>query len=133
MCALALHQNGYGDATRSTGTPRDIEYQLFGRVTGRLHKALAADAGFPQLAEALSENLSLWRTIALEVADVRNELPKHLRAQLFYMFEFTSAHTQKVLRREADATVLIDINRTIMRGLRPLAAEKASDECPASS
>jgi len=41
-----------------------------------------------------------------------------LRAQLVYLGEFTRAHTQKVLRGEADPAPLIDINSAIIRGLR---------------
>jgi len=133
MPANALKQNGYIDATRSTGTPRDIEYRLFSRVTGRLNRASQDGAAFPDLVQALNDNLTLWRTIALDVADDGNDLPDQLRAQLFYIYEFTSAHTPKVLRREADASVLIDINTSIMRGLRPTMPGKGTDPCLASS
>ena len=131
MCAYALRQNGYANATRSTGMPRDVEYQLFSRVTGKLNRASGKDGSFAELAEALHENLVLWRTIAVDVADEKNELPQSLRARLFYMFEFTTAHTRKVLQRQADPNVLIEINTSIMRGLRPNAPGKGQDECQA--
>lgn len=131
MLANAMRQNGYMSATRSTGTPRDVEYQLFSRVTGRLNRADSESAGFSELAEALHENLALWTTIGLDVMESGNGLPDSLRAQLFYLFEFTRGHTQKVLRREADASALVDVNTAVMRGLRPGAVAKGADTCPA--
>lgn len=119
MSAYSAMQTGYLGVARSTGMPREIEYQLFSQITGRLHRAGTDAVSFPDLAEALNDNLTLWRTIALDVATEDNELPEMLRAQLFYLYEFTDAHTKKVLRREADATALIDVNRSIMRGLKP--------------
>ncbi len=125
MSALAYQQNGYLAATKSTGMPRDVEYQMFSRVTGKLNRGTRDGESFNILVEALNENLSLWRTIALDVMDPDNELPPMLRARLFYLYEFTSVHTQKVLRREADPAPLIDVNMSIMRGLRtPASKEK---------
>lgn len=119
MPAYALMQNGYVDATKSTGSPRDVEYALFTQITGRLNQAMAGDGDFPALAAAMSENLALWQTIALDVVDDDNAFPDMLRAQLFYLYEFTRAHTRKVLKREADAAALVEVNTSIMRGLRP--------------
>ena len=127
MSALAYQQNGYVSATRSTGMPRSIEYQVFSRVTGKMHKGVQPDAPFNVLAEALHENIMLWTTLGLEVADDSNELPDQLRAQIFYLFEFTRAHTPKVLRGEADVQALIDINTSIMRGLRAAPQTEGTD------
>lgn len=106
--------------------PRNIEYQLFSKTTGRLNKASQPDGSFNDLAQALSDNLELWRILALDVIDDENGLPDQLRAQLFYLFEFTNAHTSKVLRGEADATALIDINTSIMKGLRQSPQEEGT-------
>lgn len=129
MSALAQKQNGYMEATRSVGMPREVEYHLFSQITGRLNRANKEGADFALLAEALHENVALWRTIGLSVAEPENELPPQLRAQLFYLFEFTREHTPKVLRGEADAAALIDINTNIMRGLRQSAPEQGLDQC----
>lgn len=74
--------------------------------------------GFSELAAALHENRRLWILLATSVADSENELPQSLRAQLFYLAEFTLQHSQKVLDGTASADVLIDINTSVMRGLR---------------
>lgn len=113
-----LKTNGYMAATRSTGMPRDVEYQVFCKVTGAMSRASEDPADFPALAAAMNENLVLWRTIAVDVMDKDNGLSKELRAQLFYLFEFAQSHTPKVLRGEADATALIDINTSIIGGLK---------------
>ncbi|MEO1490896.1 MAG: flagellar biosynthesis regulator FlaF [Pseudomonadota bacterium] len=118
MSAYALKNNGYLDATRHTGTPREIEYQLFSRITGRLNQARAQDVAYADLVAALQDNLTLWRTITIDVMDDANSLPPQLRAQLVYLYEFTAAHTRKVLRKDADVTALIEVNASVMRGLR---------------
>lgn len=133
MSALAPRQNGYMNATRSVGTTRDVEYQLFARITGRLNQATLGKADFKELVSAIDENLTLWRTIAFDVMDEENALPAMLRAQIFYLYEFTRSHSQKVLRKEADALALIDINTSMMRGLRAAAGTEAEEatQCPA--
>ena len=126
MTVAAHKQNGYLDATKTVGMPREVEYQLFARVTGKLNRGYRKDLDFTDLVEALHENLTLWRTLALEVIDDNNDLPDQLRAQIFYLFEFTRAHTPKVMRKEADVSALVDINMSIMRGLRqPSMAEQS--------
>ena len=118
-----LQTNGYMAATRSTGMPRDVEYQVFCRVTGAMNRAAAEPVDFPALAAALNENLILWRTLALDVKDHDNGLSKQLRAQLFYLFEFTQSHTPKVLRGDADVSALVDINTAIIGGLKQRSAQ----------
>jgi len=118
MSVEAIPQTGYGDATRALGTPRSIEYQVFSQMTGRLRRSSRPGTDFSDLADALHENLRLWSVIATDVAGDQNALPAQLRAQLFYLYEFTVAETQKVLRRDTDAAALIDVNTTVMRGLR---------------
>ncbi|MEL6999237.1 MAG: flagellar biosynthesis regulator FlaF [Pseudomonadota bacterium] len=113
-----LQTSGYMAAARSTALPRDIEYKVFSNVTGQLKRRASDAADFPALLQALTENVNLWRTIAFDVMDADNGLPKQLRAQLFYLFEFTQAHTTKVMRREAGVEPLIEINSAIMQGLK---------------
>ena len=56
--------------------------------------------------------------MAVDVANKDNELPEALRAQIFYLAEFTQLHSRKVLRREATVAPLVEINSSVMRGLR---------------
>lgn len=130
MDAHARASASYGGAQLAVKSPRQIEYQAFARITHALGAA-ASDAGpaaFPRLAAALHENLKLWTVIATDVALPGNALPNPLRARLFYLAEFTRVHTKKVLSREAEAAPLIEINTTVMRGLRQRAE---AEPCPA--
>ncbi|MFC3181851.1 flagellar biosynthesis regulator FlaF [Cypionkella sinensis] len=100
-------------------TPRSLEYDLLARITKRLGQAAAARReNFPALMAALDENLRLWSTLASDVADSGNTLPSKLRAQLFYLYEFTNLHSKAVRADKGSVDVLIDINTAVMRGLR---------------
>lgn len=107
----------YGTARQHTRNPRETEFQLIGQITARIASASADPNNFSALASAIAENRTLWARIATFVADDNNELPANLRAQLFYLYEFVTQHSSKVLNRSADATALIDINRSVMQGL----------------
>lgn len=119
MTAQILARAAYAGPSVATRTARDIEYDAFARSTHRLgHAAADPDAGFSALAQAIHDNRSLWTALAIDVADEGNALPGPLRAQIFYLAEFTVAHSQKVLAGQADVKALIDINTAVMRGLR---------------
>lgn len=115
-----MAKTAYTAPGQPTRTLRGTEYELFARITHRLRAAhaLGSGPGFAALARALHDNRRLWTALAADVADKDNSLPPPLRAQIFYLAEFTRLHTRKVLAREADAEVLIDINTAIMKGLR---------------
>jgi len=98
-------------------TPRSIEAQLLGDVTAQLRKAAGQADNYPKMVDALHRNRQMWTTFAMNIADKDNELPKELRAQLFYLAEFTEAHSQKILRGEAQAGALVEINLSVLRGL----------------
>lgn len=100
-------------------TPRALEYDLLARVTGRLKAADARrDTDHPGFVRALNDNLSLWSTLAADVAGDGNQLPAMLRARLFWLYEFTAQHSRAVLDGTAGIEVLVDINTAVMRGLR---------------
>lgn len=116
---VAAARAGYAQPAGPTRTARGLEYDLFARITRRMTTAWAdRKADFPALASALDENTRLWSTLAADVADPGNGLPAPLRAQLFYLFQFTADHSAKVLAGNAGIEVLVDINTAIMRGLR---------------
>jgi flagellar protein FlaF len=108
----------YAPAHSATRSGRSAELQVFTEVTTRLRQTAALGApGFARLAAALHDNRRLWTRLAADVADDGNALPRALRAQLFYLAEFTEHHSRRVLRGEAEAQALIDINMAVMRGL----------------
>lgn len=111
--------SAYGNPKASVKSPRQVEYQAFAKITQDLKGASTENViEFPRLVAALHENLRLWTIVATDVVVDENELPDALRAQLFYLAEFTRAHTSKVLKGEAETEALIDINTAIMKGLR---------------
>lgn len=128
MFEAALARDGYATSVGTTASPRSMEYQIFARVTRRLANATRETfQEFAELAEALHDNLQLWTVVAADVASEQNKLPKDLRSKLFYLYEFTRKHSAKVLDGDADANVLVDINMSVMRGLRGDAAEEGED------
>ena len=119
MNAIDMARTAYSIPQDATRTLRDIEYDAFARVTHRMKSASRGDSNaFPALVRALQENTQLWTIIAADVAEPTNGLPAPLRAQLFYLYEFTAQHSRKVLAGNATTDALVDINTCVMRGLR---------------
>ncbi len=118
MNAVDMAKMAYGSSTSPVRTPRSIEYALFTRISHRLKTATAmGPQGFGTLVQALHDNRKLWTTMAVDVAGKDNALPQSLRAQIFYLARFVDHHTRKVLKGEATADPLIDVNMAMMRGL----------------
>lgn len=116
---MQMARTAYGHAHTPVRSPRQIEYDLFARVTHDLAQADAARAeDHPAFVAALYRNLQFWQVLAGDVATEGNGLPEPLRARLFYLYQFTAEHSRRVLAGEAEAAVMIDINRAVMRGLR---------------
>ncbi len=121
MISAANRKTAYASIDTPVKTPRSVEYETFAQVTRRLARADAdrkAPGGFTELAEALHDNQRLWNVLASDVAGERNQLPKELRARLFYLAEFTRLHSRNVLSGAGAAGVLVEINTAVMRGLR---------------
>lgn len=118
MNAFSMAKMAYSNTATPTRTPRGIEYDAFARITHRIKTSGDDAKKFNALAAALYDNKKLWSILATDVADKNNPLPKELRGQIFYLYKFTAQHTSKVLRKTASVDALIDINTTIMRGLR---------------
>ena len=96
---------------------RALEYDLLARATKALSVSRGQDVDYAKLLTALDENQRLWSTLAADVAEPENGLPQKLRAQLFYLYEFTTHHSRAVRDNKASVDVLIDINTAVMRGL----------------
>lgn len=115
----ALHQakTAYGTTRKTTRTPRGIEYEAFARITHAL-KVAESNNDFNSLAASLHQNRQLWTILASDVAENSNGLPEELRARIFYLAEFTSFQTRQILKKKASVEVLVDVNSSVMRGLR---------------
>lgn len=110
-------RRAYAPTHVSLHTPRSVEARLLSQITSRLQQYQTSTNSFADLVDALHQNREMWTTLASDVADEGNGLPQQLRAQIFYLAEFTDQHSQKVLKGEADVSALIDINTAILRGL----------------
>lgn len=117
MNATILAQAAYSASAAPLRTSRGTEHDVFSKITRRLRQSNSA-GGYAGFVQALHDNRQLWTLLAVDVADQDNGLPQQLRAQIFYLAEFTLLHTSKVLAGEAGPEALIDINNTIMQGLR---------------
>lgn len=119
MTSERILRAAYARPEIALSNPRAMEYDLMARVTAALKSAEAeGQPGFPALARALDRNLRMWSALAADVAGAENGLPRELRARLFYLYEFTVQHSRAVLDGREKASVLVDINTAVMRGLR---------------
>ena len=108
----------YRATQAATEDPRVTEYRLFGQVTGALITAQRAGTTGGPLAEAVDWNRKVWRTLAAECLDERNQLPQALRANIVSLSLWVTKYSKEVTRQGAPLDPLIDINRTIMQGLQ---------------
>jgi flagellar biosynthesis activator protein FlaF len=108
----------YQNTQRITEDSRQTEYRLFGQVTGALISAQRAGITGGPLAEAVDWNRKLWRTLATDCLDERNQLPQELRANIVSLSLWVTKYSKDVTRKGAPLDPLIDINRTIMQGLQ---------------
>lgn len=119
--SIAAHaKTNYGTDTQVLKSPREVEYDLLARITGRMKAHLPHDPGRTDLGliQALQDNRRLWTAFAADLAHQDNAFPSELRARLFFLAEFSLAHTSRVLAGQTTADVLVEINTSIMRGLR---------------
>jgi flagellar protein FlaF len=113
-----MTHKAYQNAQQVAEDPRATEYRLFGQVTGALIDAKKTGVSGGPLAEAIDWNRKLWRTLASDCLDDRNQLPKEVRAQIISLSLWVSKYSKQVTRTGAPMDPLIEINRTIMQGLQ---------------
>lgn len=118
MNVIQQAQQAYAPTQTAIRTDRSVEAQLISQITSRLRKgASGGKAAYPAFIAAVHDNRRMWTAMAADVADKGNALPAALRAQIFYLAEFTMQHSQQVIRGTATADALIDVNTAVMRGL----------------
>jgi len=108
----------YQNIQRITEDPREVEYRLFGQVTGALIDAQRVGAKGGPLVEAVSRNRQLWRMLAADCLDDGNQLPKEVRANIISLSLWVTKYSKEVTRQGATLDPLISVNRSIMEGLR---------------
>ena len=108
----------YKNTQRITEEPRTTEYRLFGQVTGALIDVQKTGKDGGPLVEAIDWNKKLWRTLAADCMDDRNQLPQEVRAKIVSLSLWIAKYSRKVTREGASLDPLIQVNRTIMQGLK---------------
>lgn len=112
----------------SQTTYRDNEYAALSQITFIMQKTkFDKDHNIQDLLLSINNNLKLWTIFATDVAREENPLPTELKAALFYLFEFTKFETHRIIKGDGDIDTLIDINKSIMKGLRKSEVDKCQD------
>jgi flagellar protein FlaF len=116
----------YRQAAQRAENPREAEYRLFGQVTRALIEADQLDpSNMTGRMDALDWNRRLWSALATDCADPGNALPQSLRASFISLSLWVNRHTTSVMLREEEIGPLIEVNRIVMQGLAPQAAQAA--------
>jgi flagellar protein FlaF len=108
----------YQNTQRITEDPRSTEYRLFGQVTGALIDVQKAGQNGGTLVEAVDWNKKLWRTLAADCMDERNQLPQDIRAKIVSLSLWIAKYSRQVTRNGAPLDPLIEVNRNMMQGLK---------------
>ena len=116
MQSLALKT--YGDTQQRTASGKEIEQALFAQITQDLEQVASEDKPVPSIwAEAVSRNLQLWTLLAADLMSADNALIEETKKGLLVLSEFVRRTSMDVLSGGEGLSDLIDINKTIMKGL----------------
>ena len=111
----------YQKAQKITESPRETEYRLFGQVTHALMGIRGRERQDKRVIDALDWNRRMWGVLSMDCGSEGNGLAIPLRAQIISLSLWVSKHSSEVRRGTADVEPLIEINTTIMEGLRAAA------------
>ncbi len=111
----------YQKTQKITESPRESEYRLFGQVTHALVGVRDVERNDRRVIDALDWNRRMWTVLATDCGSEENALADKLRAQIISLSIWVSRHSTLVMRGTEDVEPLIEINTTIMEGLRAAA------------
>lgn len=124
-----MHQlayRAYGQTTRQTADPRQIEKTLFEQVTDALvHVNQSGGADAALWADAVHRNSQLWLTLAGDLLTPENALPSELKTGLLNLAEFVRRTSLAVLAGREGMDDLIAINQAVLGGLEAQSAAMA--------
>ncbi len=109
----------YKKTITETEEPRELERKVFLQINGDLERAAKAGK-FPlsgEALDALSRNQKLWGELMFDCAYKDNPLPAQLKAGIISLAIFVDRHTPLVISGEKAIEPLLEINRSIIRGL----------------
>jgi len=111
----------YRQSMRDTITPRELEHRVFAQVTAELEACGRAGDRFA-IIRAVDRNRRLWGAMVTDLAGQDNLLPAALKAGLISLGLWVNRYSGTVLTEDSPVQPLIDVNRTVMQGLRSPAA-----------
>lgn len=122
MSGYAVYQR----TQNATQSPRDVEYRLLGQVTSALMAARDNPRDIHAKVDALQWNRDVWSAFRVDLAGDDNGLPRALRASLISLSLYIERECIKSMAPKGELDELIELNRTIMEGLRPAAVQAIS-------
>jgi flagellar biosynthesis activator protein FlaF len=117
----------YKRTISDTEAPRQIERRVLVQATADLERFLKFDATERRidklqilaggLRDAIWKNEQVWLTFKHDPAEKENSLPPDLRATLISLAIWVENHSALVMMGAEEIAPLININRSIIRGL----------------
>ena len=118
----------YKRTITETENPRQIERRVFSNVTAEMEvrsqefdTAEQASDKLKILSDGLRDTLSynqrIWQTIRSDLVNPGNALAPDLRAGLISLSLWVENHTNEVLKGQKTVKPMLDVNRSIIRGL----------------
>ena len=117
MQALAV--KAYGEVRNRTADNKSLESALFEQITDGLIEAVNLEKEDPaKWADAINRNLELWTVLTTDLLNPNNQLPDATRKSLLELSVFVRRASMQVLSGSGDLTDIIEINQSIMGGLK---------------
>ncbi|ESR26764.1 flagellar biosynthesis regulator FlaF [Lutibaculum baratangense] len=119
----------YGQVTRQTASPRDLEADLLLKAAAKLQAVCDDESRQGDLHDALTYNRRLWTLLVSSATRPENPLPQAIKNNIANIALFVFNRTMAIQADRAANTVapLININRQIAAGLRERAAMVAAE------
>lgn len=115
----ALAQKAYGEVRNRTADNKSLEHALFQQITDGLIAAKDLEKTDPSTwADAVNRNLELWTLLATDLLHPENQLNEVTRKSLLELSIFVRRSSMKILSGEGEIADLIEINESIMGGLK---------------
>lgn len=112
---------------QETSSPREIEYQVFGKVTKELIEAKTLDSSSSIFIQAVHRNRELWSILMNDCASPENTLPGPVKTAVVSLSLWVDSYSSRAIQESASLDPLIEVNQTIMKGLASQGAEASAD------
>lgn len=120
---MSLH--AYQRARTMVESPRGTEYRLMSQITGDMIAARDAGLAGTALMPVLDRNRQVWSAFTSACAAAGNGLPDALRAGIVSIGLWVDRFTSDVVAGRDTIEELIDVNRSVIDGLKGGAAAAA--------